>query len=256
MIGDGKIPEISSIEGGEINWIEIPEQFLVRNESHALHDLIHAIYPELSTKYNDSSYLKEHGILAPKNADVDELNVIMLSMLLAESQKYLTADMICLVEGENIDEGMHSPELLHSLNFSGIPSHCLELKKGAPIMLLKNCNQSQGLCNGTRLIVEKMRDKVIEAQVITSLNIGEGVFISRIILSPSTTHSSVPIKRRQFLIKQAFAMTINKSQGQTLKNISVLYDALSRVTTPSGLKILIVNKVDQSSNYTKKCYAL
>ncbi|XP_028085779.1 uncharacterized protein LOC114286753 [Camellia sinensis] len=85
MIGDGKIPGISFIEGGETNWIEIPEQFLIRNGSHALHDLIHAICPELSTRYSDSSYLKECGILAPKNADVDELNVIMLSMLPGES---------------------------------------------------------------------------------------------------------------------------------------------------------------------------
>ncbi|KAL7218730.1 hypothetical protein ACSBR2_011913 [Camellia fascicularis] len=57
-------------------------------------------------------------------------------------------------------------------------------------------------------------------------------------------------------------MTINRSQGQTLKKVGVylpnpvffhgqLYVALSHVTTSSGLKILIVNKVDQPSNYTK-----
>ncbi|XP_028063059.1 uncharacterized protein LOC114266374 [Camellia sinensis] len=124
-------------------------------------------------RYSDSSYLKEHGVLAPKNADIDELNVIMLSMLPAESRKYLSANMICPAMGENIDESMHPLELLHLLNFPGIPSHCLELKKRAPIMLLRNLNQSQGLCNGTRLIVEKMGDKVIEAQVIMGLNIGE-----------------------------------------------------------------------------------
>ncbi|XP_028066918.1 uncharacterized protein LOC114269761 [Camellia sinensis] len=191
MIGDGKIPGISFTEGGETNWIEIPEQFLIRNGSHALHDLIHAIYPELSTRYSDSSYLKECDILAPKNADVDELNVIMLSMFPGESRKYLSVDTICPAEGENIDEDMHPPELLHSLNFSGIPSHCLELKKGAPMMLLRNLNQSQGLCNDTRLIVEKMGDKVIKARVIAGSNIGEGVFFPRIILSPSTTQSPV-----------------------------------------------------------------
>ncbi|KAL7250029.1 hypothetical protein ACSBR1_012096 [Camellia fascicularis] len=57
-------------------------------------------------------------------------------------------------------------------------------------------------------------------------------------------------------------MTINKSQGQTLKKVGVylpnpifshgqLYVAISRVTAPSGLKILIVNKINQPSNYTK-----
>ncbi|XP_028087431.1 uncharacterized protein LOC114288143 [Camellia sinensis] len=201
-------------EASLIIWDEAPMhyhygfEFLIRNGSHALHDLIQAIHPKLSTRYSDSSYLKDCGILAPKNADIGELNVIMLSMLPGESRKYLSVDTICPAEGENIDEGMHPPELLHSLNFSGIPSHCLELKKGAPIMLLRNLNQSQGLRNGTRLIVEKMGDKVIEAQVITGSNIGE----------ESSFH---------------------------------LYVALSRVTAPSSLKILIVNKVDQPSNYTK-----
>ncbi|KAG5565504.1 hypothetical protein RHGRI_001408 [Rhododendron griersonianum] len=70
------------------------------------------------------------------------------------------------------------------------------------------------------------------------------------------------MKRRQFPIKLAFSMTINKSQGQTLKNVGLylpnscfshgqLYVVLSRVTSPRGLKILIVNKPGMPDDVTQ-----
>jgi ATP-dependent DNA helicase PIF1 len=46
-------------------------------------------------------------------------------------------------------------ELLNTLEVSGMPSHKLSFKISAPVMLLHNLDPSVGLCNGTRLIVQR-----------------------------------------------------------------------------------------------------
>jgi ATP-dependent DNA helicase PIF1 len=53
------------------------------------------------------------------------------------------------------------------LNANNFPHHELIIKKGVPVMLLRNINQSEGLCNGTRLIITALGDMVIEGQLIT-----------------------------------------------------------------------------------------
>jgi ATP-dependent DNA helicase PIF1 len=84
---------------------------------------------------------------------------------------------------------------------------------GVSILLLRNLNQSIGLCNGTRLIVKRLGQCVIEAEIITGNNVDKCVFIPRIIMSLSGTDWPFVLRRCQFLVRVAFAIIINKSQG-------------------------------------------
>lgn len=107
---------------------------------------------------------------------------------------------------------MYTLEFLNTLKLSGIPNLSLELKVGMPIILMKNPNHSVGLCNGTQLIIVQLGERVIEAKIITSNNIGERVYIPLIVMSPIKTKLPFTFKRRQFSVRLEFAL-INKSQG-------------------------------------------
>ena len=189
---------IASSDDGELNWIKIQEEFLIWNDEDGLHNLITSIYPDFDTRYEDWSYLHEREILAPTNDDVDEINTIMLSMLPGDVKSYLNCDSLSNANDYGPFSNMEPPELLCSLKISGFPNHCLDLKVGAPIILLRNLNQSIGLCNGTRLIVSKLGDRVIEAKVISGSKVGETVLIPIINLT-SYNLSDLQLRRRQFL---------------------------------------------------------
>jgi ATP-dependent DNA helicase PIF1 len=81
---------------------------------------------------------------------------------------------------------------------------------------------TNGLANGTRLIVIQFMQHVIEAEVATGPAKGQRVFIPRLSITPSYTEQMPFIlRRRQFPVSPAFAMTINKAQGQTLKMVGI-----------------------------------
>ncbi|ONI01896.1 hypothetical protein PRUPE_6G165800 [Prunus persica] len=262
-IGNGQIVDIDDPNDKDASWIKIPQDLLIHSYTHPIHSIFLATYPNFETNYNNFTYLRERAIVTPRNTTVTEINNYAIDLLPGQERIYLSSDSLCSSSenSENLTI-LYPTEFLNKLEFNGLPSYYLALKIGMPIMLLRNLNQSSGLCNGTRLVITQLYDKIIEAKILAGSNIGHKVFIPRISLTATESKWPFIFKRRQFPIRPCYAMTINKSQGQSLKQVGLylsqpvfthgqLYVALSRVTSRQGLKILIENNQEVPNNYTK-----
>lgn len=128
-------------------------------------------YPDIVHNPSDLEIFKYRAILASTNEIVTTINDHVMSLMLAKEKVYLSSDNICKYDGEiDLDDEIFSIENLNTIKCSGMSSHEIRLKEGCIIMLLKNIDPSNELCNGTRMKVTKLWDHVIKANLISRKN--------------------------------------------------------------------------------------
>ena len=167
-----------------------------------------------------------------------------------------SADCISRTEQTEEDDPIinYPSEYLNEINCSGLPLAKLELKVGCPIMVLQNLDVANGVCNGSRGILTRCSNRVLEMELITGDFAKKKVFIPRTCNVPTDEQVAFKFTRRQFPVCLYFAMTINKSQGQTVKYVGLdlrrpvftygqFYVGVSRVTSVSNIKAIWEHEV-------------
>lgn len=229
----------------ESDFISLPESF--KCPENTVQSLINTIYPNIHLNHPDK-YFADRTILCSKNDDVDDVNAAILHRFPGNMKEYHSSDNV--VDSGEAGPLLYPPEYLNTINCGGLPLAKLHLRKGCPVMLLRNLNASEGLCNGSRGIVTRLGNRVLEVRLLTGAQAGQTVFIPRIGIIPTDTQVPFKFCRRQFPVRVSFAMTINKSQGQSVLHVGLnlvnpvfthgqLYVAVSRVTSVHNIKMIL-----------------
>lgn len=194
-------------------------------------------------------------ILVPKQADVIEPNNEVLSLIAGDERIYASIDT--LISDDPNDLIDFQPEFLHEQCPVGMPPHLLRLKVGAVIMLLRSLNRNEGLFNGIRLVVKSLHRDFIEAEIITGAKRGVKCCIPRLVFQ-TNYDTTLPFQmiRRQFPVMLAFAVTIDKAQGQSFDHVGIylpesvfshgqLYSALARGRRQVATKVFVKDRFYQ-----------
>ncbi|KAL6739704.1 hypothetical protein Aduo_013129 [Ancylostoma duodenale] len=229
-IGDGKEP---ANENGEM---AVPQDLLCTGS------LVNKIFaPFLNGQCSD---LSEIAILTPRNAEPLHISNHILDLMPGSTVIYKSVDSVVTEDPKDM---LNLPtEFLNRMTPAGFPPHELRIKIGSIVMLLRNLDLKEGLCNGTKLSVVQTGNRVLGCIFACGSRKGRYVLPQ----NDNYYNQDLPftLKRRQFPLRLCFALTINKSQGQTFDRVGIclndhifshgqFYVALSRARSKEGVKI-------------------
>jgi ATP-dependent DNA helicase PIF1 len=191
------------------DYVLLPDDILIDNpsEKNCIDLLIERVFPDLQDDFRSAAYMCECAILSIRNEHVDAVNALMNGRFSGDKHVYYRYD-----EVEDDTQNNYPLDFLNSLTPNGLRAHELTIKKSCPIILLRNLDPHNGLCNDTRLIVRGLVRSCIDAEIVNGQHAGTRVFIPRIPMSPTEDLTlRFKLKRKQFPIRLSFAMTITKA---------------------------------------------
>ena len=239
------------------NIIQVPQLMFCAD----LNTLINRVYLRISHQgVKDNQYFLDCIILCSKNNKVYNINEAILQQFNPgpNIEVHILRSVDSILEKDRMHHA-YPAEFLQQLNTGRLPPALFCLKVGCPVILLRNLDPREGLCNGTRIVVLNIRRKVLQYRIINKDKkfAGEIILIPRIRLSSNTKTLSVPLRRLQFLVRLVFAMTINKSQEQLVEHIGInlkvsvflhkqLYVAFSRCISLLNISVLLLEQSQKS----------
>jgi hypothetical protein len=204
---------------------------------HSLNEAIQFCFPNLENPRENIN----SAILASTLLRVNEINKEVLQKL--------NGPLFPLNAKEKIDSEAHEQGItdaaLSTYDPKNMPPHMLILKENCIVMLIRNLSPADGLSNGTKLIIRKIRNFLIECEDSNK----KLHLIPRIQFNFKYKYTELNMTRLQFPLIVAYGMSINKSQGKTIDKEVLdlrtncfshgqLYVALGRVKNSNSIQIL------------------
>jgi ATP-dependent DNA helicase PIF1 len=136
--------------------VKLPDEicFLYTGKASDLDTLINSILLNLNENMLNKDYITSRAILSTTNHRVDKIDIKMIGTFQGGEMEYHSFDA-----AEDDPRNYYPAEFLNTLTPNDLPPHVLKLKVGCPVILLRNIDPTNGLCNGTSLVVRDFQKK-------------------------------------------------------------------------------------------------
>ena len=195
-----------------------------------------------------------------EDCDIDETVSLPLFGTCADSSEsyfaaehtYISHDTVGEVKSGDALKYLPTQEFLNSQTPNGLPPHRLTLSVGSCVVVLRNLTDS--LCNGSRGIVVGLWKNFAKVLIVAGSHelIGRTCLVARIPLETDADHGKIGFvfRRTQLPLRLAYAVTVHRSQGATLKRCGLYfkshcfahgmaYVAFSRCGTFDDLDVIV-----------------
>ena len=180
------------------------------------------------------------------NSAVDEHNAAVLNKMQGKLLEFYSFNQMSSEDVGSHHRGLLSTDFMSQINQPGVPPHILRLKIGCVCTVERNLLLTEKVAHNTKVILEKVAKHYLE---VLDPATKRHHLIPRITFMVRLPKTSLTFTRRQYPLRLAYAVTVNKSQGQTLSMSVVdlrtdpfahgqLYVALSRVKCRKDILVL------------------
>ena len=176
-------------------------------------EAIDFLYPQNNFISNE---LTKKAILCATNARCDEWNEIVQKRNNTSSDVtilYSTNEFADLDDPHGVLNDVINLDTLQFYNKPGVPVHDLKLKVNDICFLMRTLSKKEQLCKNVRVQIRKITPYRIEVLALTSNPVIKNIPRIKFDIRHSIGYTLV---RTQFPLQLCYAMTINKSQGQTI----------------------------------------
>jgi len=230
---------------------ELLRQRMIHTDRRATTDEIVTTYNNLCN--NNQSPI----ILVPHTALCQEINNAVLTKMNKEIQNLSAIDTLdSIVESRSMTKVVKEYEKIKSdvTRTAGL-EQSLRLCVGAKVMLKRNKNVEAGLVNGSAgIVVDFVRGETEVTSIKVRFEATDSVVSIERESCSFEVLKGIYYTRKQYPIIPAFAITIHKSQGLSLKSAVIdagsacfrpgmVYVALSRVTSIVGVHLIDLDKM-------------
>jgi hypothetical protein len=225
---------LEQVGDGLIEDVDVPKSCIVETAD----DLISSVYADGVTCYDDNNM-----ILAMTLDQCALINDAAFEKIPGSPLLAVASDDLRSCKSPD----MYPPEYIASLNFGGVPPAILKFKKHARFMIIKNYSPPD-VCNGVLCELLVWSKFNVQLRLLSGPGKGRIVMLPRCHFNINESESGLPfpMRRWQFPMVPAYAVTIHKSQGQTLGKVGLfveadafahglIYVAMSRVSSWASL---------------------